>query len=556
MKKIAKITTFCMAMAMSAATVISAAGCASSEALINDGKTINVKINSAGYGTDYIYALKEKFEAAYAEEGYKLNIFTPKAGLTNEIVLQDIATGAGADLYISTGITEDLMNKDAYKGTIADITELVANQKPINFKGEEEGDKTIAQILSENDYGYRGVQKSDGSYYAVPWTAGSRGLAVNTAVLADYNLEIPKTSKEFFHCYDVIMEKAGSTGIFPITQISSSNNYPVSFTSGWMAQYEGYDWYKQYVTFEDKDGTALSKDTAVEMFNAEGIRVMFENMFHALDPNCSTYGSKTQSLEDAQAKFMKGKCAFMMNGDWLLQETYSSYTDEQRKDITFVQVPMISELGVKLFGEGTKYNKSEADCEKILRAIVDGADENKEVAAIKAEVDSKCSVNIDEADVQRVAEARGYTYVESVDSGMYINASSEIKDIVALFIRMCCSNEGGQLIASKVYSCNPFAQSYETSQYGFVNASRALQSNRYFKGVRPDISGHRATLDPNFTSIFPYTGTYVNIKIIALNKTMYDAETLVKEGTAKVYVDAAAEMQKNIYNDAKNNYKW
>jgi ABC-type glycerol-3-phosphate transport system substrate-binding protein len=184
-----------MAMTMASAMAISATACQATEDIIKDGKTINVKVFSAGYGTDYIYALQEKFEAAFANEGYKLNIFTPLAGFSGEKVLQDIASDAGADVYFSTFVTEDQLAQDAYANTVADITELVYNQKPINFKGEDTGSKTIKQIMEEDSYGYIGYQRANGSYYSLPYQQGCRGLAVNLSVLDDYNLEIPKTSK-------------------------------------------------------------------------------------------------------------------------------------------------------------------------------------------------------------------------------------------------------------------------------------------------------------------------------------------------------------------------
>lgn len=560
MRKNRKITTLCMAMAFVAGTALSAVGCTSTEELVKDGKTVNVKLNSAGYGTDYIYAMQEKFEAAYADEGYKLNIFTPKASFSGEQFLQDIATDTGADVYIGAGVTQNLLADSTYANTIADITSLVANQKPIGFDGEESGEKTIAQILSENNYGYTCLQKTDGSYYAIPWTMGIRGLAVNTSVLAEYDLEIPKTSKEFFNCYEVIMSEGVENNDYPITHISSENNYPVSFTSGWLAQYEGLDWYEKFFTFQNADGTKLSKDEAVEMFNADGVEIMLENMFRALDPNCASPGSKTQGVEKAQANLMNGICAFMMNGDWLLQETYYNSSDEQRANISFVNVPVISELGIKLFGAGTAYNKSEEDCEKILRAIIDEVDQNKSLADIKTAVDSQLSADIKAADIETVAKARGYTYTETVQSGIYINARSEVKEIAALFLRMCASNEGGQLIASKTLSSNPFALTYETNRYEFVNQSRAITNNQYFKGLRPEASGYRASIDPNFINTLPYTGLYVNIKIVEQDVTIYAEQNgaYVKTGDLTVYKTAAQAMQKANYDNAKDNYngKW
>lgn len=552
MRKTTRITTVCMAAALSA-TVLFGTACSTTEAVIKDGKTINVKLYSAGYGTEYISELKSKFEAAYKQEGYKVNIFTPRAGFTGSIMLQDIAAGTGGDVYFGGEFLELLVTEE-YKNTVADMTESVFNQKPIGLDGKEEGDKTIAEILAESNYGYTAYQTSDGKYYGLPYNQGIRGLAVNTAVLDEYDLEIPKTSKEFFHCYDVIMAQAAETGIFPITHISSSNNYPVSFTSGWMAQYEGYDWYQKFWSFQNADGTNLSKDEAVELFNADGIEYMLEGMYHALDPNCATYGSATQGVEKAQAKFMNGSCAFMMNGDWMLQETYSNFSDKQRANITFVNVPVISELGVKVFGAGTAYNKTEDESETILRAIIDEVDANKSLADIKTAVDAKLSMNIELADIERIAKARGYVYPESRTSCIIISEKSEVKDIAALFVRMCASNGGGNIIANKTYSSNPFSQEYETSRYEWVNSARSILSNRYFQSVYPEASGYRSNVHTNFSDVFPYTGLFVNLKIVAENVSIYNSKTLVKIGTEATYTTAAQALQKKIYEDARDNY--
>ena len=544
-----------LALTLTASAAFSAIGCASTEELIKDGKTVNVKMHSAGYGTSYIYALQEKFEAAYEAEGYKLNIFTPKAGFTGVQFVQDIETGAGADLYIGGGVTRTMLKE--YEGTIADITDSVLNKKPIGFDGKEVGDKTVKQILEGSNYGYTALQKEDGSYYAIPWNSGIRGLAVNMSVLKAYNLEIPKTTKEFFHCFDVIMEEAAETAIYPITQIATTNNYPVSASSGWMAQYEGLEWYNELYTFQKADGTKLEKAAAIEMFNSDGVKYMLENFYRVMDLNVATNGSNTQGVEKAQAKFMNGQCAFMLNGDWMLQETYSQFSDKERANITFARVPIISELGVKLFGAGTSYNKSEADCEKILRAIVDEVDANKEISAIKTALEGK-GYTIETADIERVAYARGYTYPESVESGMYISEKSDVKDIAALFLRMVASSEGGQLLSAKTYSSNPYVQTYEASHYPWVTAAREIVGSRYFQGVRSDISGYRATIDANFLDIFPYTGTYINAKVAEQKVSMYDPESFALIGTTQVYKTAAANMQKAIYDDIKNNYnnKW
>ena len=550
MGKLKKTVNLVLATTICAASVFSGVGCLSSnEHNIEDGKTVNVKLYSAGYGSDYVYALKEQFEETFKEQGYKLNIYTPRAGFTGELFLQDIAADTGADIYFGGDITEAMLNNSAYANTVEDITQSVANQKPIGFDGKEEGNLTVAQKFDDNNsFGLKDYKKSDGTFYALPFNKGIRGLAVNTAVLKDYNLEIPKTSKEFFNCYDVIMAKAAETGVYPITHISSSNNYPVSFTSGWLAQYGGKAWFEQFFSFQNADGSEMAKADALGMFNAEPVTVMLENMYHALDPNCGTYGSQTQGLEKAQAKFMNGSCAFMMNGDWMLQETYSNFSDKQRNNVTFVGCPVISELGTVLFK--TKYNKSDDDCEKLLRAIIDEVDENKEIADIKTAIDAAFSMNIDTEDLKRVAEARGFAYPETISSSVIMSARSKNKDVAALFLRFYASEEAGRLVAEKTLSTSPFATDYENSRYEWVNSARKIMNNRYFWAERPQATGYRATLGSDFYYYFPLTSVFVNLTIVKDDITIYNPETLAKIKTNETYRTAALALQKAIYDDA------
>ena len=43
-------------------------GCAPKSGLESGDNVVNVKVLSTGYGTSYIYALKEKFEETFAED--------------------------------------------------------------------------------------------------------------------------------------------------------------------------------------------------------------------------------------------------------------------------------------------------------------------------------------------------------------------------------------------------------------------------------------------------------------------------------------------------------
>ena len=158
------------------------------------------------------------------------------------------------------------------------------------------------------------------------------------------------------------------------------------------------------------------------------------------------------------------------------------------------------------------------------------------------------------SDIEEVAKARGYTYMDTVDSGAIINPNSKKKDIAALLLRMCASDDGARVIAKHAYATSPFAFEYETNRYEWVNSARSILNNRYFQGIRPEAKGYRATLNAEFVELFPRTGVYVNLAIIADGVTIYNPETLVKVKEESVYKTAAQALQKKNYDAVNNDY--
>lgn len=78
MKNLLKKT---MVACLCACTCLSLVGCGGpggNDSIIQDGKTVNIKVLKAGYGTTWLNKVAEKFEAAYADEGYQINILPRK----------------------------------------------------------------------------------------------------------------------------------------------------------------------------------------------------------------------------------------------------------------------------------------------------------------------------------------------------------------------------------------------------------------------------------------------------------------------------------------------
>ena len=105
MKKSKKAVALLLSTLLTFGSVGSLAACGGRNKIKVNEKTIVVKVRDAGFGTDWLYELKGKFENVYAEEGYKVKIMTPDNAIKGSVLLQELALGYDStkvDLYIST----------------------------------------------------------------------------------------------------------------------------------------------------------------------------------------------------------------------------------------------------------------------------------------------------------------------------------------------------------------------------------------------------------------------------------------------------------------------
>ena len=549
MKK--KITVFITVFATLVATLFGFTGCTAKEAISVEPNVINVRIRRSGYGTDYIYALKEQFEKTFADKGYKLNVLTPVQGLTLDVLYQEIYADEGIDVYFSdVNITKAITGQ--YGQVLADVSDSVYTKPAIKFDGTEE-EQPIAQKLSGGDFDYK--LDYNGKYYALPFVKDIGALAVNTKMLGEYDLELPRTSKELFNCFSEIMKTALNSMIFPWTYVSGSNNYPSHFTNTWMAQYLGEEDYNTMYSFE-KDGAPMTEDGYTVFskdFAGDAIEKTLTQMYKLFDYNASAFGSATQDLTNAQTKFMKGDAVFYTVGGWLLQEEHER-SASRLKDVTFIPIPVISDLGIKVFGAGTDYNFDENKCEEVLSTIIGYADENKTVAEIKPLIDGKFAANFKEDDILRICKARGLTYKRSEGVGVFISEKSTKKEVAAEFLRFCASEDAGKIISEKTMNSSAFAPSANAeSEYQFMRAHSKITSNIYFKGFTSTVYGYRSTC--GFTTVFPYTGIYVQNHILNDKVTIYNDNNYAVEETDKVYEDAASVLYGKIWDRAQEDWK-
>ncbi len=528
---------------------LSACNTKQTDKISTDPKELNVKIYSGGYGTTYISELEKKFEALYEEEGYKINILAPRNDLTSTNVYQDIYSDSGVDVYFATGTNARDAVAGSYGVCFADVTESVLNAKPIKFDGTEEETTVKSKINTEivDD-----LIAYDGKYYALPYATSAGGIAVNKKILDEYELELPKTSDELFGAARVIMEHAAQDlSAFPFTYSTSGNYYFSSLMFYWMIQYGGKDEYDRFWSMLNADGSEMGLD-AYKVFDTDSVREMFTALYEFYDYNMAAPGSTSQDFTGAQAQIMRGKAVFYSVGDFMFNEEYNRFPNN-RNDITFIKTPVISALGRKLFGSGggNSYNFSDEKSEQLLRAIIDGADEGKEIAEIKTAVDTEFSANISADDILEVCKARGF-YTNNMGAHAFISEKSDKKDIAALFLRMCASEDGGALFARESRTGSPFAPAAGAdSEYEWVRSARAIPNEKYAEPFTFRVSGYREKL--GLTGYFPPLGSFPPNNLLEDRVTVYNDTTYAVVKERSVYADAAKTKVDSLVDEAKRN---
>lgn len=510
---------------------------------ISDGKTVNVKISKAGYGTTYIYKLADRFNELYKEEGYKINVLYPQT-ISDSVVVQDIYDDKGIDLYFVGGSVEKGVAGD-YGHCYADITDLVFNQKPIRFDGTEE-DTTVAAKIENLYYD----TTYEGKYYALPYAFNVEGMCVNVRVLKQYGKSVPRTTNELFDCVETIMKSAAATDIFPVTYSLSSNNYPYIWVEMWLAQYMGYDGLTEFWTMQ-KDGKNLEKP--YEVFALDGIEEAFTEYYRFMDYNTAAFGSSTQTFKESQNQFMQGDAVFYASGDWTYNEE-KIRNKNKMEDVICTRVPVASSLAVKFFGGNTAYGLSDEKCEEVLVRIIDGLDAGKTADVITAEINSALSLALAEKDVEEICRRASYVASVSFQATSIISEKSEVKDIAALFLRMVASDDGAKVMTEEMMCSNPFdLTAIKDLDSSWHRAVAKVVCNPYMKQIPQMATGYRRQL--GITRWSPYTGDRLHDKVLDSQFSIYDNNTYEMIGDKAEYARLAKELSKQIYDNAKKQWE-
>lgn len=480
-------------------------------AVVNDEKTVNLRLYKAGFGDAFIYELKKNFEAVYAEEGYKINVLTPTYGSAGTAMVQEMSRGydkTGVDLYITGAITPNMVSEYGEYGLVCEeLEESVWNQTAINYDGTESETVISERILSD----YEPFLRADNNkMYGFNWAQTTAGMVVNTKKLSAYGItELPRTTNELFEIFDKILY--GIDGVIGGSEETKTYPLTYSLTSGsgggsgyqncsmlsWFSQYD-IDTYNEFLRMQTKTENGwVDMEDGYKVYQNENLLKSLTAGYQLMDVEYSAYGSKTQTLDQAQGLLMKdtmnkqNNAVFMLNGDWFLNEVKANYS-KNLHDVTFMNVPVISSLGVDYFGAGTKYNLSDEACDELLSYICKLVDENKTIAEIIASVKAEKGIDLSEEDAQKVATARGVGFARGIEHLAFITKDSTKKDIASLVLRMMASDDFAETFMAKANASSPYTKDVKTvSEYKFVNDAQKITSNIHYRAVNSRVQGLR-----------------------------------------------------------------
>jgi ABC-type glycerol-3-phosphate transport system substrate-binding protein len=132
-----------------------------------------------------------------------------------------------------------------------------------------------------------------------------------------------------------------------------------------------------------------------------------------------------------------------------------------------------------------------------------------------------------------------------------ISEKSTKKDLAALFLRFCASEEVGTIISKSMQTGSPFAVGVNRdSEYIYLKATSKITENPYFKQLISANQGYRERL--SIPGMFPSEGDVFVTKVYDAKITTYD-ENLNRTGTDSLYENAAKQTVERIYQNAKEN---
>lgn len=481
-----------------------------------DAKVLTVKVYKAGYGDTFVHAWKEDFEAMYAAEGYKIDIAESNVNLTGAPVTNELIMGKNntTDLYITGNAAPSSLwklSEDEEMDMVAANLNDVMNSYPIKKDKTEETTKIADKLLD----GYAQYFMWKGSYYCFPYYSSPVGLVVNPQaykkVMGD--VAYPNTTDELLAAISEIESKKSSTSVYPLAFAGDNAfSYMYGVEDVWVAQYEGTDYYKEFVSYNGVE----SAEEAAAMYDKDGWKESLKIVKEMQQTKNMANGSSGFKHTEAQGNLVLGQAAFMVTGAWLQNEMYANYANEV-VGMEMIKTPIISALGTKI---GLK---SDATLSQLVACIDEGKNFAETKAAITAET-------ITEEQYNAVAKARGVFYDWGVPAQIVVNSYSPNVELAKLFLRYIASDDAAQRAYAASTLITPYASSsvdYTKDPTKYTTFMKSIDEIRKGEGSSYI---YRIALDKRAEYMLGFFNAYTTLELTWLTKsTLSVADVLSAE---------------------------
>jgi ABC-type glycerol-3-phosphate transport system substrate-binding protein len=421
----------------------------SASVIPDDGtnKTVKVKLYKAGWGEDWLTEMISAFEKTYAAEGYKVEVVESSSTVPTTTE-QELLLGPAKndiDLYFSGQTSIPTVLSRTKKVLKSEATPLLysfdtlLDEPCIGSSKLPEKDTLRSRMFkgySVYDTYEGDMTQWDGQCFSLSWANNAVGLFVNPSVLSQYNLETPLTSDEFVADLKTISAKSDSTGVYPYAW--AGNNAPGYWQylfCSWFGQYSGVDNFNKWVSLDNDNRT-----DGYKVYEDSGILESLKAMHDTLNLNYSENGAVNMTHLEMQDRFLRGKAAFVVSGDWLLNEMSGEYLTEAQ-NVEMMKTPILSSIG-------TEIGVTDSELHTIVKGIDDGEDD----ATIKGKVAS-----LTDAGLTRVRSARHVYASIGVDHQVLVPSYSDALTATSYFLRFMYSADGCRIFHAKARGTLPFS---------------------------------------------------------------------------------------------------
>lgn len=302
------------------------AGCSGGKTSENDTGTLNVILYDAGWGSEWLEDVIDKWESE--NEGYKVNL-TAKYEVKTLINKHLSSKNNPDDLYIAT---DSGWRNYAYQGKFASLDDLrkeTVDGRTVEEKVNDEFKNTLKLNVNKEEHVYR-----------LPWTSGFGGIYYNAKRFEENNWKVPTTTSELTALVKQILENPvevkgdDAASVKPFVFTGDNTDYFDYAIFNWWRQLAGYDKIKDFYNYSSAENfNYKNSDSAYSSLKkvVDYWKTLFGDVtIKAVDDNgnptteqVSSYisGSLSYSNHDAQQDFFNGKAARIFDGDWIYNET-------------------------------------------------------------------------------------------------------------------------------------------------------------------------------------------------------------------------------------------